>query len=193
MHTSLRSHPIRSIIVQLIMTSQACAETLSLASNEEFTDYRETSYYHNTVDLHVARRSSDLPLSMAEELIPRLDRVIRLLEAQLEMQQSSGETVTPKRMNVGANEANTPKTMKTARNYVKAAKKRGRKRAKTYPVNRKNTFTMLDSGTARETYNNLAKWGDIGDDRVQTYFTTCWPETRQTRNTSGPYNKYPRY
>ena len=142
------------------MTSQTCAETLSLASNEDFTDYRETSYYHNTVDLHVARRSSDLPLSMAEELIQRLDRVIRLLEAQVEMQQLSSKTTVLKRRDVGANEASMPKKAKAARNYVKAAKKaakkRGRKRARTSTVNQETTFTLLDRVTARETYNNTA-------------------------------------
>ena len=91
------------------MTSEGTAETVSLASNEEFTNYGEASIYHNTVDLRVARMSSTLPLSVAEEIIPRLNREIELLEAQLEVQHSSKAGLAPKQKPEQKLKHNVPK------------------------------------------------------------------------------------
>ena len=58
------------------MDSRSCEDTVSIASNEAFEDFKVAPYYHDTMGLLADSGPAVLPLSITDELIPRLDRVI---------------------------------------------------------------------------------------------------------------------
>ena len=96
---------------------------MSIASNDAFEEFKVTPYYHDTTGLLTDSGPAVLPLSVTDELIPRLDRVIQLLETQLDCpRQSPGDgheasnAVAPHKQ----------KNRKSIRNEARAAKRRNK-------------------------------------------------------------------
>ena len=72
------------------MDSQSCEDSVSVASNDAFKDYGAPCY-HSPTGLTTIGCLEGLPRSISDELIPRLDRVIQLLETQLDCSRRNQE------------------------------------------------------------------------------------------------------
>ena len=172
------------------MDSQSCEDTVSIASNDAFEEFKVAPYYHNTAGLSADGSPAGLPLSITHELIPRLDRVIQLLETQLncprqpDSRQGHGEpkAVIP----------STQRSIKSIKNEVRAAKRRSRNirakaRAKFFQKNNGSTLPKVNGGSTREEFN-AARRG-----RSTKFLTSCWPESEDPYDEDASYKIYPEY
>ena len=175
------------------MDSRSCEDTVSIARNEAFKDFKVAPYYHDTTGLLAASGPAELPLSMTDEMIPRLDRMIELLEAQLKPQRQPG--ARPNQGGPASNMVNMQRSIKSLKNQARAAKRRSRTirakaRAKDFPTNNGATFTIADRGTTREAYHATRR---DSRDKGQIFFTSCWPESEEPYDGAGSYKEYPEY
>ena len=158
------------------MNSPSCEETVFVASNDAFKDY-EASYYHNDMDQSPLGYLEELPRMIGEELLPRLDRVIQLLEAQPGYPSHEHlEDLVPEQ----------PKR-KSLRKVTRAARRRIKDtKAKASAIFFQNhgRIVVPKATSAREEFK-------ITKRRFQAkHFTTCWPEPETPYDNVGSYSSY---
>ena len=158
------------------MNSPACEETVSIASDDAFRDY-EASYYHTDMDQSPLGCMEELPRMIGEELIPRLDRVIQLLEAQPEH---------PGQVLLDAPVQEQPKR-KSLRKVTRAARRRmkdTKAKASAIFFQNRGRIAVPKATSTREEFM-------ITKRRFQTkHFTTCWPEPKSPYDNVGSYSSY---
>ena len=153
-----------------------CEEIVSIASDDAFRDY-EASFYHNDMEQSPLGYMEELPRMIGEELLPRLDRVIQLLEAQ---------PVHPDKVLSEAPVQEQPKR-KPLRKVTRAA----RRRIKDTKAKASAMFFQSRGRVAVPKATSTRKEFMISKSRFQTkHFTTCWPEPKSPYDNVGAYSSY---
>ena len=167
------------------MDSQSCEDTVSIASNDAFKDYGATCY-HSPTDLSTIGCLEGLPRLIGEELIPRLDQVIQLLETQSDC---SRQDHVDDHLASSAVMSHKQRKKKSLRKETRAAKRRNKNtKAKASAIffqNHGRIVVPKAPGSTREEFNAAKR-------RVSTKrFTTFWPESEAPYDNQGAYNIYP--
>ena len=150
--------------------------SVSVASNDAFKDY-EAACYHN-MNHSPLGCLEELPRLIGEELLPRLDRVIQLLETQSDC---------PSRDHLDVHTPEQPKS-KSPKRETRAARRRSKhtkaKASAIFFQNHGRIVVPKAPGSTREDFNVAKK-------RLQTkHFSTCWPESQAPYDNMGSYNTY---
>ena len=159
------------------MNSPSCEEAVSVASNDAFKDY-EASYYHNGMDQSPLGCLEELPRLIGEELLPRLDRGIQLLETQSDC---------PSREHLDGHVPEQPKR-KSLRKVTRAARRRIKdtkaKASAIFFQNHGRIVVPKATSSTREEFN-------VAKRRLPTrHFSTCWPEPQTPYDNVGSYSTY---
>ena len=144
---------------------------MSVASNDAFEDSREElemeAFDSNASDVPSLDETTGLPAAFSSEIIPRLDRLIQLMEALLN--RPTGESPSA----VVATARNTDRTTDKSKNERRVARRRSQSiRAKARATFFKNTGTKdhrSHGQTTREKYNAAQR-------KRSSKSTPCWTE-----------------
>ena len=146
---------------------------MSVASNDAFEDSREElgmeAFGSNSSDVPSIDETTGLPAAFSSEIIPRLDRLIQLMEALLN--RPTGES--PSAVVPMATARNADRTTDKSRNEKRAARRRSQSiRAKARATFFKNTGTKdhrSHGQTTREKYNAAQR-------KRSSKSAPCWTE-----------------
>ena len=153
-----------------------CEELVSIASDEAFRDYG-TSFYNNGMEQSPLGYIEELPRMIGEELLPRLDRLIQLLEAQPE---HPGQVPPEAPAQEQPREKPSRKVTRAARRRIKESKAK----ASAVFFQNRGKVTALGPTSTRKEYMTAKR-------RVQTRnFTTCWPEPENLFDNMGSCSSY---
>ena len=167
------------------MDPQMSEDTMSVASNDAFEDLREdfrvATFCDDSSDNPTIAEATGLPITIANEIIPRLDRLIQLMEAQLNRPViGKPNVVVPKAIlpNAKLNMARIKKEKRAARRRNQNVKAKGR--ARFFQRNAANDSTT-NGESAREKYNAAQR------NQTDRSFNSCWPKSEDPYEEDGSY------
>jgi len=155
------------------MDSNSTEDTMSVASNDAFEDSREdfgmATFGGDSSDAPTIDETTGLPAAFSNEIIPRLDRLIQLMEALLN--RPTGES--PSAVVPMVASRNTNRTTGKIKNEKRTARRRSQSiRAKARATFFKNTDTKdyrSHGQSTREKYNATQR-------NRSNRSTPCWPK-----------------